>query len=181
MEATSSLEDKFVERVKSRGAHFGSDSSGLDGHQLKTIQSCFEIFAESALDSLSQAQQYRILRVRKLFRKVYSTLGPVMVVLCMLADSVTNIAKLNLEILIPKLWDQIYVPKKGLKDAATALCQEHQAVLESSDTSLRKRKRNQNSLHRDVVGKASLPTTAQQVREEGSEADRVECKGAVFM
>lgn len=102
MPRDSSAEDHFLDRFMSTSS-FLSAGGKLDKHQMVTVKSCFDICQDHALVSLSRAYYYRILRVREFFRKVYSTLGPVELILCMLSESLTNLSKLDPIVIIPKI------------------------------------------------------------------------------
>lgn len=121
-----SLEDEFVKQVENEEARFDEDICSLDEDQLEAFQSCCGLFREDAasLEKRSTAQRYRILRVRKLLQQVFLHLGAEVFLLCILATSITGLAKLDRVELHPKLrrWWKGVVAKRGLIQTAQKLC-----------------------------------------------------------
>ncbi|KAL2783987.1 hypothetical protein BJX66DRAFT_330284 [Aspergillus keveii] len=96
-------EENFIKKIGRLSTQFDDDLSSLDEDQEESVRLCCELFHDRALESVSTAQKYRILRVRKLFRKVYSQLGPAVFILCALVCAITELSKLDQQVLLPKL------------------------------------------------------------------------------
>lgn len=115
------LEDEFLERISEEEASFAEGTDRLNEDQLESVRLCCELFRADVVESLKEvsvSQQYRLLRVRKLLRQIYSDLErPTIFLLCMLPWPITNLTKLDQRKFLPKLrtWCEDIPEKEGLQ------------------------------------------------------------------
>lgn len=129
MASGKTTSETLIQRLETARSMFDDDPHPLSTYQSRAFYLCCDLLWESEASQAQRSRQHRISRkrVRNLLIDVYRDLGADVFLLCTLAASISKLATITHEGLLPKIraWWKAAARPLGLREIASELCDDH--------------------------------------------------------